>query len=151
MRQPGLASATPLPVEPPGPKASNDAAAGNPCLSCGACCAHFRVSFYCGEIAEGGAGMVPPELVTQVGPLRAAMKGTEHGYGRCIALRGDVGANNVHCGIYEQRPSPCREFNPWLEDGSPEPDCQRARARFGLPPLPALFGDDGIDPPARAA
>jgi len=94
--------------------------------------------------------MVPPELVSQVGPLRAAMKGTEHGHGRCIALRGEIGSPEVRCGIYPQRPSPCREFEPWLLDGSPEPDCQRARARFGLPPLPAL-GDDDLDAPAHAA
>ncbi len=134
------------PIKP----ASNDASIANPCLSCGACCAHFRVSFYCGEIADGGAGMVPPDLVSQVGPLRAAMKGTEHGQGRCIALQGEIGSNTVHCGIYPQRPSPCREFEPWLFDGRPEPDCQRARAKFGLPPLPPLFDDD-IDPPAHAA
>ncbi len=131
--------------------ASNDLAMGNPCLSCGACCAHFRVSFYCGEIADGnGAGMVPPELVSQVGPLRAAMKGTEHGFGRCTALRGDVGCAGVHCSIYELRPSPCRDFEPWLQDGSPEPDCQRARARFGLPPLPRLHDMD-FDPNTHAA
>lgn len=131
--------------------ASNDPAAGNPCLSCGACCAYFRVSFYCGEIADGcGGGMVPPELVTQVGPLRAAMKGTEHGRGRCIALRGEIGSDTVHCSIHPQRPTPCREFDPWRHDGTPEPDCQRVRAMFGLPPLPALTDDD-VDPPAHAA
>lgn len=131
--------------------ASNDFMMTSPCLSCGACCAHFRVSFYCGEIADSsGAGMVPPELVTQVGPLRAAMKGTEHGHGRCIALRGEVGSNTVHCGIYPQRPSPCREFEPWLEDGTPQADCQRVRARFGLPPLPRLVDQD-FDPDTQAA
>jgi len=135
----------------PGSGAGNDAWMQNPCLSCGACCAHFRVSFYCGEIASAdGGGMVPPELVVQVGPLRAAMKGTEIGNGRCVALRGEVGSPGVHCGIYEQRPSPCREFEPWLADGTPDADCQRVRARFGLPPLPALTQDD-VDPPAHAA
>lgn len=97
--------------------------------------------------------MVPPELVTQVGPLRAAMKGTEHGQGRCVALRGEIGSADVHCGIYAQRPSPCREFEPWRPDGSPEPDCQRVRALFGLPPLPPRWvdDDDDVDPPAHAA
>lgn len=123
----------------------------NPCLSCGACCAYFRVSFYCGEIAgSDGAGIVPPELVSQVGPLRAAMKGTERGLGRCIALRGEIGSSGVHCSIYEHRPSPCREFEPWQEDGRPEPDCQRVRAFFGLPPLPPLIGGD-TGPHAEAA
>lgn len=135
----------------PGAPASNDLAMGNPCLRCGACCAHFRVSFYCGEIADGsGGGMVPPELVTQVGPLRAAMKGTEYGQGRCVALRGEVGSPDVHCGIYPLRPSPCREFEPWLADGTPEPDCQRVRAKFGLPPLPRLIDTD-FDPNTHAA
>lgn len=132
--------------------ASNDPAMNNPCLNCGACCAHFRVSFYCGEIAEdGGAGIVPPELVSQVGPLRAAMKGTEQGGARCIALRGEIGSPEIHCGIYERRPSPCREFEPWQPDGSANPDCQRVRARFGLPALPPRTGGDDIDPPAHAA
>jgi len=155
MRRSGPPSAAFLPIAETGRPASNDHLIANPCLSCGACCAYFRVSFYCGEIADedenGSAGMVPPELVTQVGPLRAAMKGTEHGQGRCIALRGEIGSCNVHCSIYERRPSPCREFEPWLTDGSPEPDCQRVRALFGLPPLPLRWGDDGMDPPAHAA
>lgn len=153
MSYPSPDPATIVPAGDPAGRASNDASAQNPCLSCGACCAHFRVSFYCGEIADGsGGGMVPPELVTQVGPLRAAMKGTEQGRGRCIALRGEIGSDSVRCGIHPLRPTPCREFNPWLEDGSPEPDCQRVRAMFGLPPLPALSpGDDDVDPPAHAA
>lgn len=134
-----------------GQSAANDSTPQNPCLSCGACCAYFRVSFYCGEIAdEHGGGMVPPELVVQVGPLRAAMKGTEYGRGRCIALRGEIGSPDVHCSIHPQRPSPCREFNPWRDNGTPDPDCQRVRAMFGLPPLPAL-SDDDVDPPAHAA
>src|SRR3546814_14024737 len=65
---------------------ANDTTAYNPCLSCGACCAHFRVSFYCGEIAGESGGTVPPELVTQVGPLRACMQGTESGGKPCPAL-----------------------------------------------------------------
>src|SRR5690606_30290696 len=85
--------------------AANDTIAYNPCLSCGACCAHFRVSFYCGEIAGEAGGTVPPELVTQVGPLRACMKGTEYGGKRCVALRGELGQSGIHCAIYALRPS----------------------------------------------
>ena len=134
-----------------GTQASNDGSIENPCLSCGACCAHFRVSFYWGEIATAdGEGTVPPELVVQVGPLRAAMKGTETSQSRCIALKGDVGCSGVHCSIYEQRPSPCREFDAWLPDGQPDPDCQRVRAKYGLPPLPMVPPND-VDPPAHAA
>src|SRR3546814_12045302 len=67
--------------------AANDTTAYNPCLSCGACCAHFRVSFYCGEIVGESGGTVPTELVTQCGPLRACMQGTEYGGKRGTALR----------------------------------------------------------------
>lgn len=131
-----------------GDHAANDFASYNPCLSCGACCAHFRVSFYCGEIAGEGGGIVPPELVSQVGPLRACMKGTEYGKARCIALRGELGQEGIHCAIYEQRPSPCREFTTWMPDGSPNPDCQRLRLALGLPLLTPLpdNGDDDQDP-----
>src|SRR3546814_88963 len=126
--------------------AANDTTAYNPCLSCGACCAHFRVSFYCGEIAGESGGTVPPELVTQVGPLRACMQGTEYGGKRCTALRGELGQSGIHCAIYEQRPSPCREFSPWLEHGEPNPDCQRVRKAIGLPALPPLPHDDDETP-----
>lgn len=126
--------------------AANDVASFNPCLSCGACCSHFRVSFYCGEIAGENGGTVPPELVTQIGPLRACMKGTENGGQPCIALRGEVGKEGIHCAIYADRPTPCRDFPTWMADGSPNPDCQRLRAARGLPPLPRLPSDDDLHP-----
>lgn len=125
--------------------AANDTSASNPCLSCGACCAHFRVSFYCGEIAGESGGTVPPELVSQVSPLRGCMKGTEYGGQRCTALRGELGQNGIHCAIYEQRPSPCREFSAWLDDGTPNPDCQRVRRNIGLPPLSPRPHDNDDD------
>ena len=55
------------------------------------------------------------------------MKGTEMGGGRCISLRGELGKPGIHCAIYENRPTPCREFDIWLPDGTPNPDCQRLR------------------------
>lgn len=110
--------------------------AANPCLDCGACCSHFRVSFYCGELAGENGGHVPVELVTQMSPLRACMKGTEMGGGRCISLRGELGKPGIHCAIYEDRPTPCREFDIWLPDGTPNPDCQRLRQALGLPAVP---------------
>src|SRR3546814_18412467 len=79
-----------------GQGAAHYSAASNPCLSCGACCAHFRVSFYCGEIAGESGGTVPPELVTQISPLRGCLKGTENGGERCIGLRGEDGQVGVH-------------------------------------------------------
>lgn len=104
----------------------------NPCLHCGACCAHYRVSFYSGELEGETGGTVPVQLSTQIGPLRACMKGTEQGSGRCIALRGKIGKEGVHCAIYKQRPSPCREFYVYDEYGMPNPECQRLRARINI-------------------
>lgn len=109
--------------------------AASPCLSCGACCAHFRVSFYCGEVAGENGGTVPVDLVRPISPLRVCMAGTERGGGRCVALRGELGQPGIHCAIYLQRPTPCREFEVWQPDGSVNPDCQRLRAALGLPPL----------------
>ncbi len=63
------------------------------------------------------------------------MKGTESGHGRCIALRGVVGEPGIRCDIYAVRPTPCREYRVWAEDGTPNPDCQRLRKGIGLPPL----------------
>ncbi|OZI40947.1 zinc/iron-chelating domain-containing protein [Bordetella genomosp. 1] len=117
----------------------------NPCLSCGACCAHFRVSFYCGEIAGDDGGLVPPELVTQIGPLRACMRGTEQGGGRCVSLRGELGQPGISCDIYPLRPTPCREFEVWAPDGEVNPDCQRLRLALGLAAL-APRPDAGNDP-----
>lgn len=120
----------------------------NPCLSCGACCAHYRVSFYSGELAGETGGTVPIELTTKIGPLRACMKGTETGNGRCIALRGELGQAGVYCSIYEQRPSPCRDFYVYDNDGQPNPACQKLRLSLGLPPLapqrPRLVADKKI-------
>lgn len=104
-------------------------------MSCGACCAHFRVSFYFGELAGETGGWVPIELTSKVNDFRAAMKGTETGNGRCVALRGTVGQAGVSCSIYENRPTTCREFNAWQADGTPDPECQRLRAQRGLPAL----------------
>jgi uncharacterized protein len=107
----------------------------NPCISCGACCAHFRISFYCGELTGGLGGFVPVELTSKVNETFACMKGTEAGGGRCIALVGEIGQPGIGCTIYPNRPTPCREFEVWLEDGTPNPHCQRLRAQRGLPPL----------------
>jgi Fe-S-cluster containining protein len=96
----------------------------NPCFECGQCCQHFRVSFYHGEIAGNGAGVVPGELTTKLTDHLACMKGTEKGGAPCVALR-HTQAEGWRCSIYEQRPSPCREFNILNEDGTPNPDCLR--------------------------
>jgi Fe-S-cluster containining protein len=53
---------------------------------------------------------------------------------RCIALQGEVGGR-VNCGIYEDRPSPCRDFEASFETGVENPRCAIARASKGLRPL----------------
>jgi Fe-S-cluster containining protein len=105
----------------------------NPCLTCGACCAHFRVSFYWGECTSAG-GPVPDELVVQVGPTRVAMLGTESRPSRCTGLKGEVG-KGVSCSLYEQRSSTCREFDASWVDGEANSHCDVARAAYGLAPL----------------
>ena len=102
-------------------------AAPHPCLSCGACCASFRVDFAVDELEDEG-GRVPGGLAVEVTSHTCRMRGTDHSPPRCAALTGQLG-RQVACGIYEWRPSPCREF----EAGSDA--CQAARARHGLPPL----------------
>ena len=99
------------------------------CTSCGACCANFRVDFSVYELdIEGGA--VPSGLTVPVNGNTCRMRGTDHVPIRCAALTSRLG-ERVGCGIYEWRPSPCREF----EEGSDA--CHRARARHGLAPLDA--------------
>jgi len=105
----------------------------NPCVSCGACCAAFRVSFYWAEADDGG-GSVPAELTEPLTPFLRAMCGTNCKSPRCSALQGEVGVS-VGCAIYTQRPSTCREFFMSGENGERNEACDRARVRYGLPPL----------------
>jgi len=105
----------------------------NPCMTCGACCAHFRVSFYWAEADDAG-GVVPVELTEPLGLMMRNMRGTNAREPRCVALQGEPGGC-VSCDIYAQRPSPCREFAMSGEDGVYNEACDRARARYGLPPL----------------
>jgi Fe-S-cluster containining protein len=97
------------------------------CTSCGACCACFRVDFSVYEMDIEG-GTVPSGLANEVNGNTWRMRGTDHVPIRCAALIGKLGVE-VQCGIYEWRPSPCREF----EEGSDS--CHRARSKRGLPPL----------------
>jgi Fe-S-cluster containining protein len=107
----------------------------NPCQNCGACCNHFRISFYQGECDIHG-GTVPIKMVTPITPFLVAMKGSETG-GRCSALTGTIG-NNTGCSIYHNRPTPCRAFNVWDELGNPNPKCQSLRLKAGLKPLKSI-------------
>jgi len=105
----------------------------HPCLSCGACCASFRVDFHPAELAGGafawGRG-VPVAMTLPVSAGIVRLCGTDASEPRCIALAGEIGVA-VACGIYHGRPSPCREFD--IE----HPACNRARRYCGLPPLAA--------------
>ena len=80
----------------------------HPCLSCGACCASFRVDFSVYESEENG-GRVPRGLIDTVTDFTCRMRGTDYARPRCAALTGTVG-EKAACGIYEWRPSPCREL-----------------------------------------
>ena len=87
----------------------------DPCADCGVCCQHFRISFYQGELASMG-GCVPDDMTGQLTSTFAAMRGTELGFKPCAAL------TNGRCGIYSNRPTPCRDF-PAMIDGKLNPKC----------------------------
>lgn len=106
----------------------------NPCVGCGACCSNFRVSFYHGELSDMPSGFVPVELTVKVNDFYSCMKGTERGCDSCIALTGTIG-KKVGCSIYENRPTPCREFSVWDSQGEPNPICQKLRKKINLPEL----------------
>ena len=95
------------------------------CMSCGACCASFRVSFY---FAEAEANGLSPSLTERLNDRFSCMAGTNSGAPRCQALAGVVGESAV-CTVYAQRPSPCREVQPG------DAQCLNARAKHGLRPL----------------
>lgn len=97
------------------------------CTRCGACCASFRVDFAIYELQSMG-GTVPDGLTVELNVSTCRMRGTDHVPIRCAALTGTVG-EQVACGIYEWRSSPCREF----QEG--DDACNKARARHGLPTL----------------
>lgn len=115
----------------------------SPCLSCGACCSFFRVSFYWGE-AESAGGYVPDQLTHKINDVFSCMKGTERAPQRCVALLGEVGSQ-VRCSIYNNRSSACREFECHSETLAGNPDCNRARVSHGLPALPDLVPET-LDP-----
>ena len=102
------------------PDAKGDAS----CVTCGACCASFRVDFSVQECDDQG-GRVPAGLADRLNDSLCRMRGTDYQPARCAALTGKLG-QKVACGIYEWRPSPCREF----AQGSDA--CQRTRSRHGL-------------------
>lgn len=102
----------------------------HPCLSCGACCAFFRVSFHWTETASESHG-VPIALTTQINPYMNAMNGTDQLKPSCVALEGVVG-KAVSCRIYEKRPDVCRTFAASFENGIVNEACEKARLSKGL-------------------
>jgi len=107
----------------------------HPCTRCGACCAHFRVSFYWREADDDTPLGVPVEMTEDASPFRRFMKGTgDRNHRRCIALDGKIGGK-VGCSIYTRRPQPCRAFEPSFEDGKRNKRCDEARLAHGLKPL----------------
>ena len=123
----------------------------NPCLTCGACCAFFRASFYWAEADDATEGGVPVELTDDFPPHFRVMKGTNSKTPRCVALVGSIG-ESVFCAIHPRRATVCRDFPPSFENGIPHDRCDKARAAYNLPPLTL---DDWIEtdslPDARRA
>lgn len=103
----------------------------NPCVSCGACCALFLVSFPNDESDHCPDGVVPFELSGALPNSRRYMKGTNGMNPRCVALEGFVGTQ-VKCKIYKDRPSSCRAFCRSWEDNVGNHLCDRARRAYGL-------------------
>lgn len=107
----------------------------HPCLDCGACCASFRVSFYWQESLESfGDWTVPIDKAEVLDAFHLNMKGTNQKNPLCQCLKGIVG-QSVSCEIYENRPSPCRNFQASYEFGERNIRCDEARFRHGLAPL----------------
>lgn len=103
----------------------------NPCLSCGACCAFFLVSFPDTEADNVPGGVVSSQMCGTLADSRRFMKGTETKQPRCAALDGFIGTL-VRCRIYQTRPSTCRNFRRSWESGVGNFLCDRARAAYGF-------------------
>ncbi|WP_454832752.1 YkgJ family cysteine cluster protein [Pseudoxanthomonas wuyuanensis] len=106
----------------------------HPCLSCGACCAHYRVSFHWSEADPALGGMTPAALTETMDPHRLAMRGTWARQPRCVALDAEIGVRS-RCTIHPQRPSVCREVAASWEAGQASPQCDKARIAHGLAAL----------------
>ena len=98
-------------------------ASSDACVSCGACCANYRVSFYWAEAERMPANMVEPLTA-----VYSCMKGTNQAQVKCIALQGEVG-QQVSCSIYTIRSSTCKEVQ--IADDH----CNKARLAHNLIPL----------------
>ncbi|MEO5963500.1 MAG: YkgJ family cysteine cluster protein [Thermomonas sp.] len=125
----------------------------HPCLSCGACCAAYRVGLHWSEAEPALGGLVPLALTEPLRRHERSMRGTSQANPRCIALVAEIGRHS-RCSIHPLRPSACREVGASWEHGEASAQCDRARIRHRLPPLtPADWLDAGkteLDPPQAA-
>ena len=103
------------------------------CLSCGACCAFYRVSFYW---AEGEN--LPEHMVEPLTSVYSCMSGTNQPQPRCIALEGEVG-KHVSCSVYEHRSSSCKEVQ------AGDTQCLKARKAAGLIPMIDVAAHDSAN------
>ncbi|MGN0860117.1 MAG: YkgJ family cysteine cluster protein [Stenotrophomonas sp.] len=125
----------------------------HPCMTCGACCAQYRVAFHWMESDEADEGGVPAALTERLDSHRLCMRGTYAAPVRCVALDARVGEYS-RCSIHPNRPSVCREVDASWEFGQYSPQCAKARAAHGLPELTpadwpwsrAQAGNDGDTP-----
>ncbi len=108
----------------------------HPCLSCGACCATFRVSIHWSETDPDLGGGVPAELTEKLDAHRVAMRGTWEQRPRCVALDAQIGTYS-RCTIHPVRPGVCREVDASWEHGVASAQCDKARIAHGLPLLTA--------------
>ncbi|EHP1978659.1 YkgJ family cysteine cluster protein [Escherichia coli] len=100
----------------------------NPYMTCGACYAFFRVSFYWTETNDAG-GNVPASLTEQISPFHRCMRGTNQKNPRCVARAGTP--VKTHIALFtKKRPSTCREFAMSGENGIANEACNRARATY---------------------
>ena len=106
----------------------------NPCSTCGACCAYFKVSFLSCEVDDHEGGVIPVAFTEGINRTHSAMKGTRGFFKRCAALDGVIG-QHVSCAIYQERPSTCRAFLATWENACCNTTCDRARSSYGLQPF----------------
>ena len=111
-------------------------ARSKPCVSCGGCCASFRVQFYWREAnAEDHLPAVPEGFFEDLTPELRGMRGTSDKHRpKCSGLKGRIG-KDAHCSIYRARPTPCREFQASYANGRHDERCDLARQNHGLAPL----------------
>ena len=106
----------------------------HPCLTCGACCAHFRVSFHWSEADPEQGGAVPAALTEPLRVHERVMRGTSQKSPWCVALDADIGRYS-RCTIHDRRPSVCALVPASLEFGERSAQCDKARLAHGLPLL----------------